>query len=66
MLNYPMELVVASIYRDRQRWPRILVGTHSGRRKGRALAQWLGVLRRGNHSGDQRGARVSHGVAVDR
>jgi hypothetical protein len=66
MLNYPTELAVASIYRDQQRWPGILVGTRGGRRKGRALAQWLGVLRCGSHSGDQRGARVSHGDAVDR
>jgi hypothetical protein len=30
------------------------------------LAQWLGVQRRGNCSGDQRGARMSHGDAVDK
>ena len=42
-------------------WRRVAVG--GGRR---TLAQWLGVQRRGNCSGDQRGARVSHGDAVDR
>jgi hypothetical protein len=32
----------------------------------RALAQWLGVLRRGNRSGDQRRARAGYGDAVER
>jgi hypothetical protein len=32
----------------------------------RALAQWLGVLRRGNCFGDQRRARAGYGDAVER
>jgi hypothetical protein len=63
------ELVVASIYRERQRWPGISVVTRDGRRRGRSLAQvlsvrspWLASLRwTEDYSGSQRssgGARV--------
>jgi hypothetical protein len=55
-----------SIYRGLRRWHVIRPSNAGGRRKRGALAQWIGVLRRGNCSGDQRGARVSHGDAVDR
>jgi hypothetical protein len=48
------ELAVASIYRERQRWPGISVVTRGGRRRGRALAEWLGVLHRGSYSDDHR------------
>jgi hypothetical protein len=34
VLDYPMELAVASIYRAQQRSPRIAVVTRGGRRKG--------------------------------
>jgi hypothetical protein len=59
------ELVGASIYRAQRRWPGILTATCGGRRRKRLLAQWLRVLSRGDGSGDQRRARVSHGDAVD-
>jgi hypothetical protein len=59
------ELVGASIYRAQRRWPEIQMIMHGGRRKGRALVQWFRVLSRGDGSGDQRRARVSHGDAVD-
>jgi hypothetical protein len=59
------ELVGASIYRAQRRWPEIRMTMHGGRRKGRALVQWFRVLSRGDGSGDQRRARVSHGDAVD-
>jgi hypothetical protein len=39
--------------------------TRGGRRRGSSLAQWIHVLRRGSHSGDQRGARAGHGDAVE-
>jgi hypothetical protein len=42
-------------------WGRAVVG--GGRR---ALAQWLGVLRRGNRSGDQQRARAGYNDAVER
>ena len=35
----PTELMVASIYRERQRWPGILVVTHGGRRSKSSLAR---------------------------
>jgi hypothetical protein len=60
------ELAVSSIYRERQRWPGILVVTRGGRRRERSLVQWLGVQRRGNRSGDQRRARAGYGDAVER
>jgi hypothetical protein len=66
VLDYPTELAglqfIGIVGGGREfQWGRATVG--GGRR---ALAQWLGVQRRGNCSGDQRGARVSHGDAVDR
>ena len=59
------ELTVASIYRERERWPGMGTMTRGGRKKGSSLAQWIRVLRRGSHSGDQRGARAGHGDAVE-
>jgi hypothetical protein len=47
MLNYPTELVVASIYRREERWHSIWPSSAGGRRRRRALAQCIGVLRRG-------------------
>jgi hypothetical protein len=41
-------------------WWRAAVGG-----RGSSLAQWIHVLRRGSHSGDQRGARAGHGDAVE-
>jgi hypothetical protein len=55
-----------SIYRGLRWWRVIRPSNAGGRRKRGALAQWIGVLRRGNCSGNQRGARVSHGDAIDR
>jgi hypothetical protein len=47
---------------DREfQWGRAAVGGRI-----RALAQWLGVLHRGNRSGDQRRARAGYGDAVER
>jgi hypothetical protein len=60
------ELVGASIYRAQRWWPGILTATRGGRRRERLLAQWLGVQRRGNRSGDQRRARAGYGDAVER
>jgi hypothetical protein len=48
------ELAVASIYREQQWWPGISVVTCGGQRRGRALAQWLGVLRCSSYSDDHR------------
>jgi hypothetical protein len=62
----PTELTVASIYRTQQRWLGISVVTRGGWRRERSLAQWLGVQRCGNRSGDQRRARVGYGDAVER
>jgi hypothetical protein len=59
------ELVGASIYRAQRWWPEIRMIMHGGWRKVRALVQWFRVLSRGDGSGDQRRARVSHGDAVD-
>jgi hypothetical protein len=38
LLDYMTELRARSIYRARERWPRIWAKTRGGRRKGRALA----------------------------
>jgi hypothetical protein len=45
--------------RELERW-RAAVGG-----RGSLLTQWIRVLRRGSHSGDQRGARAGHGDAVE-
>jgi hypothetical protein len=66
MLNYPMELIVASIYWKEERWRSIWLSSAGGRRRRRALAQWIGVQHRGNRSGDQRRARADYGDAVER
>jgi hypothetical protein len=64
VLDYPTELAGLQFIgingggREFQ-WGHAAVG--GGRR---ALAQWLGVLRRGNRSGDQRRARGGYGDAV--
>jgi hypothetical protein len=60
------ELRARSIYRARERWSRIWATTRGDRRKGRALAHWLGVQRRGNRSGDQRRVRAGYGHVVER
>jgi hypothetical protein len=39
MLDYPMELGEASIYRAQQRWPGIAEMTRGGRRRGSSLAR---------------------------
>jgi hypothetical protein len=40
----PTELTVASIYNRQERWPGIRATTRGGRRSGKLLAQWIGVL----------------------
>jgi hypothetical protein len=59
------KLATGSIYSARKRWPVNQARRAAARERRRALAQRLGVQRRVNCSGDQRGARVSHGDAVD-
>jgi hypothetical protein len=66
MLNYPMELIVASIYRREERWRSIWPSSAGGRRRRRALAQWIGVQRHGNRSGDQRRVKAGYGDVVER
>jgi hypothetical protein len=59
-------LAGGSIYRARKRWPVNRARRAAAREKKSSLVQQLGVQSRGNCSGDQRRARVSHGDAVDR
>jgi hypothetical protein len=59
------ELTEGSIYTKRERWPGIGMMTRGGRRRGVSLAQWIGVLYRGIHSGDQQRAKAGHGDAVE-
>jgi hypothetical protein len=60
------QLTVGSIYRESERWPWIRALTRGGRRWRRKRARWIRVQWRGSCSGDQRGARVSRGDAVER
>jgi hypothetical protein len=60
------KLAAGSIYSARKRWPVNRARHAAARERRRTLAQRLGVQHRGNCSGDQRRARVSHGDAVDR
>jgi hypothetical protein len=53
-----------SIYSARKRWP-VNRAIRAAARERSSLVQQLGVQCRGNCSGDQRGARVSHGDAID-
>jgi hypothetical protein len=59
------KLAVGSIYSAHKRWPVNRARRVAARERRRALAQRLGVQCRGNCSGDQRRARVSHDDAVD-
>jgi hypothetical protein len=59
------KLAAGSIYSARKRWPVNRARRAAARERRRALAQQLGVQCRGNCSGDQRRARVSHRDAVD-
>jgi hypothetical protein len=60
------KLAAGSIYSARKKWPVNRAIRAAARERRRTLAQRLGVQRRGNCSGDQWRARVSHGDAVDR
>ena len=60
------QLTQPSIYRGLKWWCSIWPSSAGGRRRRRALAQWIGVQRRGNRSGDQRGARADYGDVVER
>ena len=59
------ELVGASIYRESERWPGILMATRGGRRKKKALAQRLRVLSRGELTSDDLTTVKSHGDATE-
>ena len=65
MLDYLTELMVASIYTERERWPGIAEMTRGGRRRGNSLARVIGGKPRGIYSGDQRRAKAGHGDAVE-
>jgi hypothetical protein len=55
----------SSIYRRVKRWP-VNLGRTRGGRKWRRRARWIRVQWRGSCSGDQQGAGVSRGDAVER
>jgi hypothetical protein len=65
LLDYMTELRARSIYRARERWPRIWATTCGGQRKKKALAQRLRVLSRGELTGDVLTAVKSHGDATE-
>jgi hypothetical protein len=57
------ELTEGSIYSKQERRPGIWMTTRGGRRKGRALAQWIRGLYHGGHPGDQRRVTKAYGDA---
>jgi hypothetical protein len=59
------ELTEGSIYRKQERRPGIWMTTRGGRRKGRALAQWIRGLYRGGHPGDQPRVTKAYRDAVE-
>jgi hypothetical protein len=61
VLNYPTELMAASIYSRPVNW----TTTRGSQRKRKSLAQWISGVYRGDLTGNDRTAKVSHGDAVN-
>jgi hypothetical protein len=65
VLDYPMELTASSIYSRQEQWPVNWTTTCGGRRSKKSLAQGIRGIYRGDLTGDDRTAKVSHGDAVN-
>jgi hypothetical protein len=65
VLDFPTELTVASIYSRQERWQVNWTTTRGGRRYRKSLAQWIRGVYRGDLTGDDRTAKVSHDNVVN-
>jgi hypothetical protein len=65
VLDYPTELTAASIYSRQERWLVNWTTTRGGRRSRKSLVQGIRGIYRGDLTGGDRMAKVSHGDAVN-